>query len=442
MSGFRGARAAGSLGLVVFAGLAVLTAPVRAYAQSSDTVLQDEYTPPHFTDYEVRTVFDAPHPQWSALGVRVSSFIVRPEVKLGHAVTSNAFQVASPKDAASVITINPDILATSDWSRHLLQLHGNLAMDRYVGKSSRNETRWNASAVGRLDITNQLSATLRVADVQFALNRFNAESTSTIAAVALANRFVAKSTIQYARGRLQLTGDAEYLEIHFKPLKLIDGSRQEQSAKDRRAYRFIGQINYAFTPSFGAYAQVDGGWADFLRPSVPLQGANADSSGYRALAGAKVSIPGLGTARAAAGYARRSYSDATLAPVDGLIAEGEIQLVPTALASLRFNAYRHIVDATLVDSLPAKQDSISITAAYVPLRNITFQASAGLDRQNFFFSQRKASTTRFNLEAEYLANRRLSFGAVASYAKRRPDLSNRARDFDELRVGLSATVKL
>lgn len=412
-----------------------------ARAQDNDSLLIQPVIPSGFGAGRDIPVREQPRKDFDALGINVGSFQLLPRVTTGAEFSTNAYQNATNTVAAPVASVLPSIDARSNWNRHEVRLHADGSFYKYIGESNRDESNWLVSARGRLDATTHLSFNATTSLAQITVNRFSGDVFTELASVSSYQRKYALVGARYAAGRAQVTVNAEYLDLHFNPLKLLDGSELSQEGNDRTVARLNGQVEYAFSPSFAVFSQISASKIDFDTPLVTTI-ARSNSNGVRVLGGARVDVVGLARATVAAGYTIRDYEDNTSRRVDGMSAEMEVQVFPSSLTTLTFRATRRLADSRIIDGLPFFVTDYSASIDHALRRNLLVEGTVRAFYQNYVGSSLRARSFLVNTGATYLVSPKLEFGGFLGYSQRVPDRSSTARRFNEIRTGVEVTFKL
>ena len=95
------------------------------------------------------TVASRARPDFDPPGVRVGSFLLRPEWGEGFGYDNNVFGSNNTRRGSWLVGSRPSLLVASDWSRN--SVGGYLGMDdlRYLDLSRQSRTDWTASLGGR-----------------------------------------------------------------------------------------------------------------------------------------------------------------------------------------------------------------------------------------------------------------------------------------------------
>ncbi|MDE8652292.1 outer membrane beta-barrel protein [Novosphingobium album (ex Liu et al. 2023)] len=421
----------------------VLLIPIMtgtARAQSSESVLIDTATPEGLPSDKGNDVRRTPS-EWAPLGSRIGAFALNSQVTLANGITSNTFQTSSSPKASSFLVFSPQADLRSNWSRHQVRLYANGDFARYVGRSDRNEDRWNLVANGRIDASSKLELNAEVSASQQTRNRFSGDIDATGAYITVYRQDALALNATYASGRAYLSIDSQFYDIRFKPFTDVDGGQVDQAGQDRRVARIAGQFQYAISPTVALYTQAEFSQIDFDHTIVGTV-EDSDSSGGRLIAGAQFTFAGYGSATVGLGYSIRDFKALGLKSVEGLSAEAQAEFYLSALTTISFQGGRRFSDTQFVSSRPYFQTFAGVRLDHALLRNLLVTGQARYSHQDYVGPSSKASTTQLSLSGRYLASRRFEIGVDATYNTRSRSATLRQPDISELRAQIRATVKL
>jgi hypothetical protein len=97
-------------------------------------------------------VLDRPRPEYDPIGMPLGGFRLYPTVYLGIARDDNVFRTQSGEQDDTIFELAPDLVLSSNWSQHALNLRGGLQHLEFTEHDSETRTNYNFGADGRLDI--------------------------------------------------------------------------------------------------------------------------------------------------------------------------------------------------------------------------------------------------------------------------------------------------
>jgi hypothetical protein len=392
--------------VVMSAAQAQMTAPVL------QPVINFDYSRGRNTSVNERS-----RPEYTSTGVPVGGFTVFPTLNLGVGFTNNLYGTDSLKRSSAYFTINPDVRAISNWTRHFFQLQATGNLRRNTVNSIRDEDAWSVGGSGRLDIGQQSSLSLRASRAQAYETRF---SGSTPADTASSTPYsLTRVTVQgnTTAGRLKLTATGGYNATDFSAIQLIDGSSISQKFRNREVLDFTGRAAYAVSPDAAIFGQFQYNDTNYDRDFAT--GANfRNSREYRGLVGVNMDLTALVRGSIAVGYADRSYESPLYNSVKGVSFETKLEYFPSEITTVTLMGRRVIEDASIAGSSGYFNTGAGVRVDHEFLRNLI--ANAGLDYEVDTYRGLDAKSKIFTASAgaRYLISRMVGIGANVTYGQR------------------------
>lgn len=300
------------------------------------------------------------------VGFFVGTMLVKTAVELSGGYDTNPARVTGGEGGAYYV-IAPELLATSDWSRHSLTVDlrgsytgygghefGNAPADCGCGvftAASPNpiildRPQFTGRIYGRYDVTRDLriEPELRAGittdnpgspDIQAGLQRYPLVYSGG-ATLGVAQRF--------NRLDLSLKGRAD--RSTYAESRLTNGASSSNSDRNFNQYAAVGRATYELTPGVKPFveAETDRRVHD-IEPD--RSGFDRNSSGATVRAGTTFELTRLLTGEISAGYTQRHYEDARLKPLDGLLLDALLIWSATPLTKLTFIAKSGVGETTL-----------------------------------------------------------------------------------------------
>jgi hypothetical protein len=210
-------------------------------------------------------VRDRPQAAYDALGIRTGGFTVFPRLQLDVIQDDNVFANDDAAQAATTFRLRPEIVATSNWSRHALQAHARAAIDRNLDFDSENTTDWSLGGAGRLDVVRgaHITAGADYAHDHEARTAAGADPTTRRpVAFDLTSAYLGA---ERARGRLRVSARAAVHRYDYRDGFSDTGALVEQDDRDRTVFTLTGRTDYALSPATAIFLQVIGDDRDYDR---------------------------------------------------------------------------------------------------------------------------------------------------------------------------------
>ena len=217
-------------------------------------------------------------------------------------------------------------------------------------------------------------------------------------------------------GRVRTFVVADYADFRFSPVRLADDSLRDQSNRDRNVSRVTGQFEYARTPSISLFAQLGYTGTTF----DGRVDSSLDSDAGRAVVGFNLDLAGRMRGTVSVGYSVRDYRVAGYRTVNGVIAEGRLELFPSERLTVTAGARRTVEDATFgnLEPQPFWDNRVSLGGDYELLNNLILSASGEYAFQSYLEDDRQNSTYRLAARARYLVSRRVTLDGGLTYTDR------------------------
>lgn len=431
-------RSAGLFALVG-AGLVAGLIPGAAHAQSDSPLIQPAI-PDGFDRGRNISVTQRPRPDYDPLGLLISSFKVYPKVETGIGATDNVFVSGVDPQADGFVYVTPGVTASSDWSRHSVQLRAATQLRRFFDNPRRNENAWNVGALGRLDLASSYALTGEAQFARIYETPFSGEVSSDVAVLSSYFRSFLAARGQYQRGQGRLTLAVDRGSYDFSPIPLAGGTFRDQSDRNRKIVRGSGQVEYAFTPSFSVYTQFQYTDTAYDRPLLG-GGPNRDSTSIRAIAGVSLDLAGLMRGSVGVGYTRRNYRSLIYPDAGGFSAEGKLEYFPTELTTVTLGLSRVLQDSAIGSSSAYFDNRIGLRVDHELLNNLLLNANADFGQQEYIGIAGHTNQYRVGGGAHYLISHFVALDGSLSYAHQ--DTTNTAigRSYGETRGQVGVTLQ-
>ena len=403
-SGPVGMRRAGGL---LWAGMAVflLSAGVPVWAE----------------DIRGQGVAEREYEAYTAPGIRLGSFVLRPSLEVTETYDSNVFATnTDPRDDV-VTNINPNVSLTSDWANHELRFEADLDQSLYARHDDENATDWRTAVSGRLDVLRNTSLRGSLAYATLSEERGATDAVGNAAEPTVFTEAVASIGLRQTFNRLSGDISASYTELDFDDTPLIGGGVSDNDDRDRSLLEVAVEIGYelvADTVVFlrGTYNTRD---YDQTPPTVAL---NRDSDGYQIVAGSRFELGSLARGEVFAGYQEQSFDDPVFAPASGIAYGASVDWFVTPLTTLRFSADSSIEDTSSGSASSFERMQAGIGIDHEFMRNLVASADIAYAEENFQGSNRKDEIYVYDLGINYLIDRHFSVGAFVGYEERDSNL--------------------
>ena len=420
----------------VLAGAGVAGIP-QAQAQISRSVL-DTGIPFDLPTTDRVTVLQRPHPETDALGVRAGAFLVFPQVEVSANATSNVFGATDDAVADGYAIIAPRIEARSQWSRHELTAHARGNFRRYFDYPIKNEDGYDVGVESRLDIIGDSNLRAAVNADRLYINQFSGDFPQFSAASVPLDRQVASLRGTWAFNRLQLIGDVNVTRLNYGDTRALDGSLIDQDYLDRTATRLTARAEYSISPVTSLFVQ-----GIYVAHEYRNAGIDFDRSGdeLRVIGGAAFDLTPLIRTRLGIGYLSRKYDTAGVSDLSGLALDAQVDYLVTQLTTITLAARRDVRDAIIIGSPGYTASRLGLEVDHELLRNLILIARGDVEKDDFARIDREDTLFHAGIGATYTINRSMVVAPSIDYSNRDSSGSRLGQRFNEVRAGISLTLR-
>ncbi len=385
---------------------------VPAHAQLLDQYLPNGGNSPG-TDPGV-TVSSRALPDYEAGGIRVGSFIIRPQVTESVGYDSNALSTSVPHGSALVLT-SAALDAVSDVSRATVRASLRVDDTKYLQQPTQNFTNWQATLGGSYDLgRDTLSATYSHLD----LNQTNL-SLDTPQLNQAINYKIDVGHIDYRVpiNRVFLVPAIDVSNFSYSNGTILGNANvYSQTYRNRVVATPALTVGYEFSPRRSALILVRNSISSYTNPQPGLP--TRDYNDLSVLAGLDYDLNGILRFRILGGYEIRTFSSSAYRTIQSPVVEASAIWNPTNLTTVTGAAQRRIEDSADEGTAGFTETSVRLRVDHEYLRNVRLQANTGI----YFgeYGQGGGNQTLYTLGAgaSYFLNRNVSLTATYDFAAR------------------------
>lgn len=371
-----------------------------------------------------QSVFDKPRPDYDPNGVRLGSFVVKPEIGLFEQYRTNIFKTDQNEEEDFITFVSPELTIESDWSRHYLEFRSSADFAFLADNSNENFEDFNFGASTRLDVMRE---TFIVADIDYDILHEDRGSPDDANGVERTEYDVLSGLLGINKGfnRFTFRLDGVVEKFDYDDVVVSGGGVNNQDDRDRLDTTGTFRASYEIQPGYEAFTQLSYGTREY-DDSVDDLGLNRDSDGYDILVGSAVAITGKVRGEAYIGFQERDYDDAALAEIDNVAFGAEILWNASELTSLEFAINRGIEETTLNNASGYTDTSYGVLLEHKLMRNILVDAGVSYSQHEYEGGtlNRDDDLFSFGVGGTYLFNRNVSFTAGYNYDERDSNQAN------------------
>ena len=273
---------------------------------------------------------------FAPLGLRTGAFLVLPSLEVTGGYDTNPARVPGGK-ASSLVTVSPELIARSDWTRHEVTATLRGSYTAYDRTPELDRPAFDGKVTGRLDVTRDTAligeGTLIVGtdnpgspNVQAGLTRFPIYTT-------LGGTF--GLTQRFNRVDVTVKGTAERTE--YQESKFTDGTTGSNADRDYNRYGGTLRTSYDLMPGLKPFVEVS---ADTRQHDAQFDrfGLQRDSDGWTVKGGSTFAFSRKLTGEASIGWVNRKYKDASLQELNGFLFDASLIYSMSALTNVKLTA--------------------------------------------------------------------------------------------------------
>jgi hypothetical protein len=316
---------------------------------------------------------------YESQGVRVGSFVVRPQLSEGLGYNSNVDGVAGGKGSVESDT-NVSVLARSDWARN--SVYAGLTLDEQVfpQRGVEDETNWTASLGGTLTVGRDvIGATYSHLNLTQAPGTLDA--ITTVQPVVYQVDTAALSYTASSFGRFVFVPTVQVSSYNFDNT-LVPGQTFGESYRDRAVLQGGLTTRYELAEDRTLLLVVTGTHISYTTSVANLP--NRDSNGVQVLAGVDFAPTGANLRfRILGGYQIRNYRDPIFPSIAAPILEASVIWTPTRLTTVTLTARRDIQDSADENVGGYTYTAGRLNVDHELRRNVKLNAFADLQRADY-----------------------------------------------------------
>jgi hypothetical protein len=393
----------------------------------------------HAEDIRGQGVAERSYEEYSPLGVRLGSFVLRPSLTVSEFYDDNVFATVTDETDDFVTEINPNVRLESDWANHSVVLELDAEQSLHASETNEDTLDMTAELSTRIDALSDTSVTVGFLYGSLSEERGSPDAIGAAAEPTEYEEIGATVGLAQRFNRVSVDVSAGYTELDFDDTPLIGGGFDENDDRDRSVLEVAVQVGYELVADTVVFLRGTYNVRDYDQ-EVPVASVDRDSDGYEIVAGTSFELGSLATGEVYAGYQDQTFEDPSFAPVSSVAFGAAINWFATPLTTVRLRADSSLEDTSTGGSSSFERRSASVGVDHEFLRNLVASADFGYAEEDFSGSARQDTTYDVELGVDYLINRAFSVGAFYGYEQR--DSTITGDGFSRNVVGLRVKAEL
>ncbi|MEI8153475.1 MAG: outer membrane beta-barrel protein [Hyphomicrobiales bacterium] len=314
-------------------------APQTAVAQTSAPQIKDRaayadaYKPP---DTPARRPAPPLQDPYEPLGLRVSTFVVKPAVEVSRGYDTNPSHIPGGKPSGYTV-VEPTLKVLSNWSRHEygIDLRGNYS--RYDKDSSLSRPLLDVKSHSRIDVSRD--TTINTESRLFVSTDYPGSPNLPVGFAKLPISTSYGSTVGVAQrfNRLEVSAKGTTDRTQYDATPLVDGSLSSNKDRDFNQYGWAARASYELLPGIKPFVELGG---DVRKHDLQFDRdrLQRDSQALTPRVGSTFDIARRLTGEISVGYLTRKFEDPTLVDLKGVVADASLIWNATGLTTATLTA--------------------------------------------------------------------------------------------------------
>ncbi|MES0133763.1 outer membrane beta-barrel protein [Mesorhizobium sp. M0016] len=371
---------------------------------------------------------------YAATGIKVGSFLLRPTLEQGVAVTSNADSSAGGKSAVLSETALR-FSAASDWRENSAVIDGYGNFRNTISGQKINEARGRIQGTYNVDLDNELRAIAKLG------YEIAPESASAPDAIAGVKSQPIRQTVDGSLGvekdvgkmRFALTGAVSH-DI-YGDAELTDGTSLSQKDQDNTLYTATLRTGYEISPALTPFAEIELGRRVYDQ-RIDNKGFERSSTRLGARAGIEVDMGEKLKGEFSAGWLREAIDDKNLEAISGATINADLKWSPERGTIIGLTGRTTVEGTTNAGKSGDILYSGRLTGERQIRADLTGNAALGLDWRNYTGSDGHDMTLSAEAGLTWWLNRYVGLTSRARTEKLTSNLPGRNYTANSIYLGL------
>ncbi len=363
-----------------------------------------------------RKAHTEPEDPYAPLGVEAGSFILYPSIDLiGGYDTNPGRSPGGP--GAWLYTVEPELQAQSNWSRHELKADLRGSYTGYSPDQTPTLSRpyFDGKLDGRIDVMHDTHINLGARDIVSTDNPGSPNLQAGLAKLPIFTTFGGNAGIDHSFNRFELAAKSDVERTIYQNSTLTDGTTA--SNEDRQFNQYTGTLrgSYELSPGvkpfveFSADSRVHDLETDF-------SGFQRDSKGLTGKAGSTFEISKLLTGEIALGYTHRRYDDPRLLDINGIVGDASLIWTASALTTVKLSGSSAVGESTQPGVSGVLYRDVGLQVDHAFRRWLIGTAKVGFGQDDYVGDSRLDNRYSLGVGLTYKLNRNVQLkGEVDQY---------------------------
>jgi hypothetical protein len=386
-------------------------------------------------------VLDRPRPEYDALGVPLSTFLMYPRLNVVSGYNDNIFATDTNKQADGFVQLQPSVSLKSQWSQHELDLNAHSSINRYFDHGAENSEDYGAGLAGRLDVLADTKLTGGASyDLETEPREAETALRNTVNPVQF-NVWTAQASGSHQFNRLQVS-----LSGTWDSYSYLDGRDPGTGGLVDEHYRNVQdygetlRADYALSPDTAVFVSGNLNQHNYsVQP--PFVPNNFNSHGSEILGGVNFQITSLLTGEVGIGYFQQDFSHVPNQNLGGFAVHATGQWFPTELTTVTVKLNRLVQDSAIQVSAGYVDTGGMIEVDHELRYNVILSGIFSYNDDSYQGVDRTDERWTAGIGGKYLFTREVGLGLNFNHDSQVSTGANRFINFDINRVMLNLVLQ-
>ena len=352
----------------------------------------------------------------SVPGFTLGTLTLRPTLnqRAVHESIRNVFSTTSRVYSETTVSGTLD----SNWSRHQLSINGSGTWQENLSGTGTESPSANIDAALRLDMINDITATLGAGYSYSQESRTDPNAISGADTQSGIHETRASIGLQKSLGILRGTTTLELTRTLYGDATLANGGTVLVDDRDTLGGEITTRVGYAVSPALVPFLEASVGRENYDQ-KIDSTGSERSSTSYGIRAGAEIDFGEKLNGEIAAGYLRRRLDDASLNDISGLTLDGELNWSPLRGTTINVGLATTVESSTSAGEAGAIVYELDSTLTHEIHSAVVARLGATLEYQDFDAGSNRGNQHSYGASTglTWSINRYLDLDADASYER-------------------------
>ena len=341
-------------------------------------------------------------------GVHVGTFVLRPAIEVMTGYDTNPARSATNPKGSTQLTIAPELLGTSNWERHQLDIAIRGAYYDYPDVPFADRPNVDARADGRIDVTKDTRIDVQGRYIVSTDYPGSPNIGADFAKLPIYTDVGTTLGVGQRFNRLDLSLKGTFDRIDWQDSLLTNGTHQSNADRDYDQYGGILRGSYEVSPGVKPFVEAD---VDTRVHDLKLDrtGADRDSDGVAAKVGTAFEFTRTLTGEISVGYLNRYYLDPNLPNIHAPLLDASLIWAASALTTIKFVGSTNVNESVLTDVSGVLVHNNGLEISHALRRWLIATAKFGYEIDDYIGSLRQDRRYVASLAMSYKVNRDLWF---------------------------------